>query len=102
MNTQLVSAALLHTRRAQRQTLEHLEDAREAVDTWYTGVGSVLPFYPEVRGELLLQAGRYADEIVDISAKRERRHIPFIGCGTGGSSALGLTKLRVTLHGAVY
>jgi len=36
----------------------------------------------------LLQAGRYADTLVDDSGKRARSFIPFIGSGPGGSSAL--------------
>jgi len=38
--------------------------------------------------EVLLQAGRYADEIEDVSCAQSRHTIPFIGSGTGGSSAL--------------
>lgn len=38
--------------------------------------------------EVLLQAGRYAEEIEDVSYTQSRQTIPFIGCGTGGSSAL--------------
>ena len=38
--------------------------------------------------EILIRAGRYADHIEDISSGRPRRFRPFIGCGTGGSSAL--------------
>jgi len=36
----------------------------------------------------LLQAGRYADTLVDTSVKRPRAFVPFIGSGPGGSSAL--------------
>jgi choline dehydrogenase-like flavoprotein len=38
--------------------------------------------------ETLLQAGRFADSISDLSGGRPRRFIPFVGCGAGGSSAL--------------
>jgi len=38
--------------------------------------------------DLLARAGRYFGEIADITASKVRRHIPFIGAGTGGSSAL--------------
>lgn len=38
--------------------------------------------------EILTRAGRCFDEIEDLSGKRSRRFIPFIGFGTGGSSAL--------------
>ena len=36
----------------------------------------------------LARAGRSTDEIEDISKRRPKRFIPFIGSGTGGSSAL--------------
>lgn len=42
---------------------------------------------PEHR-ELLARAGRYFGEMADVTASKVRRHIPFIGAGTGGSSAL--------------
>jgi choline dehydrogenase-like flavoprotein len=42
----------------------------------------------KVHREILLQAGRYADEVTDQSGPAARHDIPFIGCGTGGSSAL--------------
>jgi choline dehydrogenase-like flavoprotein len=38
--------------------------------------------------ETLLDSGRYAEEIVDASTRFPQRHIPFIGQGTGGSSAI--------------
>ncbi len=38
--------------------------------------------------EALSQAGRYADEIEDKTLPQSRHSIPFIGSGTGGSSAL--------------
>jgi choline dehydrogenase-like flavoprotein len=38
--------------------------------------------------EVLDRSGRYADEMIDLSAAQIRRFIPFIGTGTGGSSAL--------------
>jgi choline dehydrogenase-like flavoprotein len=37
---------------------------------------------------ILAQAGRYTDLIEDLSGLQTRSHIPFIGQGTGGSSAL--------------
>lgn len=38
--------------------------------------------------DLLVNAGRYLEEVVDESRPRARRFIPFIGAGSGGSSAL--------------
>jgi choline dehydrogenase-like flavoprotein len=38
--------------------------------------------------EILLQAGRRAEELQDVSGPYPSRHIPFIGGGAGGSSAL--------------
>jgi choline dehydrogenase-like flavoprotein len=38
--------------------------------------------------DVLLRAGRQADEISDLSAGQPRHFIPFLGAGTGGSSAL--------------
>lgn len=38
--------------------------------------------------EVLARAGRWWDEIEDVSSERSQRFVPFIGCGTGGSSAL--------------
>jgi choline dehydrogenase-like flavoprotein len=47
---------------------------------------------PEVPGpdhrDLLLAAGRYPNEIADLSRPKARRLIPFLGAGSGGSSAL--------------
>ncbi len=37
---------------------------------------------------ILRRAGRWSGEIEDQSARRAYSYIPFIGCGTGGSSAL--------------
>ncbi len=51
-------------------------------------------FFPHIAvpsGEhraILAASGRWADMLEDASAPRVRRHIPFIGSGTGGSSAL--------------
>jgi choline dehydrogenase-like flavoprotein len=42
----------------------------------------------EAHREILERAGRYADVIEDRSQRRARSYIPFIGAGTGGSSAL--------------
>ena len=39
-------------------------------------------------GNDLLRAGRCDFEITDTSKRNERRFVPFIGCGVGGSSAL--------------
>lgn len=50
--------------------------------------------FPDVRAPAarhaayLRQAGRCWDELVDVSGKRERTFVPFIGSGAGGSSAL--------------
>lgn len=38
--------------------------------------------------QLLAKAGRWTDYIEDVSGKRVRRYIPFIGAGSGGSSSL--------------
>jgi choline dehydrogenase-like flavoprotein len=38
--------------------------------------------------DALARAGRSNDEIEDISGRRSKRFVPFIGSGTGGSSAL--------------
>ncbi len=38
--------------------------------------------------DALARAGRTTDEIEDVSGRRSRRFVPFIGSGTGGSSAL--------------
>ena len=38
--------------------------------------------------DALARAGRTTDEIDDISGRRSKRFVPFIGSGTGGSSAL--------------
>jgi choline dehydrogenase-like flavoprotein len=38
--------------------------------------------------DALARAGRTTDEVEDISGRRNRRYVPFIGSGTGGSSAL--------------
>jgi choline dehydrogenase-like flavoprotein len=38
--------------------------------------------------DALARAGRTTDEIEDISGRRSKRFVPFIGSGTGGSSAL--------------
>jgi len=42
---------------------------------------------PEHR-ELLTRAGRYSGVVADVSGSKTRDHIPFIGAGSGGSSAL--------------
>ena len=38
--------------------------------------------------DILSKAGRWTDPIIDASGKRAHSDIPFVGCGTGGSSAL--------------
>lgn len=38
--------------------------------------------------DALARAGRSTDEVEDISGRRPKRFVPFIGSGTGGSSAL--------------
>jgi choline dehydrogenase-like flavoprotein len=43
---------------------------------------------PEAYYDALARAGRSTDEIEDISGRFSRRFVPFIGSGTGGSSAL--------------
>ena len=47
------------------------------------------PAHPSAaHGDVLRRAGRWTDVVDDISGGRPRRFIPFIGSGTGGSSAL--------------
>ncbi|HVF64133.1 MAG TPA: GMC family oxidoreductase [Casimicrobiaceae bacterium] len=41
-----------------------------------------------VLDDVLLDAGRWVDEFVDVSRPKPRTFRPYIGCGTGGSSAL--------------
>lgn len=43
---------------------------------------------PEMTRPLLRQSGRYWQDIEDITSARTQRFIPFIGCGTGGSSRI--------------
>jgi choline dehydrogenase-like flavoprotein len=43
---------------------------------------------PDAYYDALARAGRTTDEIEDISGRRSKRFVPFIGSGTGGSSAL--------------
>ena len=62
--------------------------------------GAITSDYPEQRAEdkgvvldqhshaLLANAGRYNDDVIDESGPRARRFVPFIGSGSGGSSAL--------------
>jgi len=38
--------------------------------------------------DALARAGRSSDEVTDISGRRPRQFVPYIGSGTGGSSAL--------------
>jgi choline dehydrogenase-like flavoprotein len=38
--------------------------------------------------DLLMRAGRWAEELEDVTGPKPRRFVPFIGSGTGGSSAL--------------
>ncbi len=42
----------------------------------------------EKHAAVLARAGRFTEPVEDRSGPRPRRYIPFIGCGTGGSSAL--------------
>ena len=43
---------------------------------------------PETHFEALARAGRSTDEVTDVSGRFPKRSVPFIGSGTGGSSAL--------------
>ncbi len=54
-------------------------------EQWAQNKGAVLG---TESADLLANAGRYTDEIVDESSPRARRFVPFIGSGSGGSSAL--------------
>lgn len=72
----------------------------QGADTSAENAATLSGRYPEVepprRGDVLTQedrallrrSGRYADGILDVSRKRARLSVPFIGAGTGGSSAL--------------
>ena len=54
---------------------------------------------PEAYYDALARAGRSTDEIEDISGRFRRRFVPFIGSGTGGSSALyGMVCERFFVH----
>lgn len=47
------------------------------------------PEHPQTKHrKILARAGRWTDEIEDLSSNRTHRFIPFIGSGTGGSAAL--------------
>lgn len=46
------------------------------------------PLASSEQATLLAYAGRYASELEDRSKRRPRRFVPFIGAGSGGSSAL--------------
>ncbi|OBH02055.1 MULTISPECIES: GMC oxidoreductase [unclassified Mycobacterium] len=43
---------------------------------------------PQAYYDALARAGRSTDEIEDVSGRRSKRFVPFMGSGTGGSSAL--------------
>lgn len=51
-------------------------------------------FFPKIEAPerkhrgILARAGRCWEEVEDLSGRRPRRFVPFIGCGSGGSSAL--------------
>jgi tRNA A-37 threonylcarbamoyl transferase component Bud32/tetratricopeptide (TPR) repeat protein len=86
-----VSASLRHVRQAQRQTLQQLTTARDVIDHWYTGIGSLLPYYPEVQQELLNKAAEDYERFVqqgfsDPGLERER-----------GRTLLRLLAVRRTL-----
>jgi len=52
---------------------------------------------PEAIRPVLRQSGRYWQDIEDISSDKPYRFIPFIGCGTGGSSRIyGAALERLT------
>ena len=42
----------------------------------------------ESQSDVLRRAGRWTEYLEDRSSRRTKKHIPFIGMGTGGSSAL--------------
>src|SRR5690349_11882496 len=66
----------------------HLGDG-QALRGDYAETFFARPEAPQPRHrDVLLRAGRYADAVADDSGPRPRRYVPFIGCGTGGSSAL--------------
>lgn len=47
------------------------------------------PAAPDLKhADLLARAGRWSEELVDVSSPKKLTHIPFLGTGTGGSSAL--------------
>src|SRR5262245_24114775 len=43
---------------------------------------------PAKQRDILARAGRCTEEIEDVSGSRPRRFVPFMGSGTGGSTAL--------------
>jgi tetratricopeptide (TPR) repeat protein len=49
---------------AYRAALHSLRQARDATDTWYTGLGSVLQYWPEAQRVLLEEAVRNYEQIV--------------------------------------
>ncbi|WP_299616405.1 GMC oxidoreductase [Pelagibius sp.] len=66
----------------------HLEDeAALRGDYPETGIADLCLPHAQNR-DALSRAGRYGDLIEDRSGPRRRRFVPFIGAGTGGSSAL--------------
>jgi choline dehydrogenase-like flavoprotein len=68
--------------------LSHLNSPRAMLGGYAeTGFARMAAPQPQHRGSLA-RAGRYPELIEDRSAARTTRFIPFIGSGTGGSSAL--------------
>jgi tetratricopeptide (TPR) repeat protein len=81
----MVLPALHEARESQRQTLEQLAHSREVIDRWYTGVGSMLPLYPDVQHELLSQAAAEYERFVKqgfsdpgLEAERARTYLRLV------------------------
>ncbi|OAN37607.1 GMC oxidoreductase [Mycolicibacterium iranicum] len=81
--------------RAGRRVL-FVEKGRSALPEADGTIRSAMPELAEPRAgrspqayfDALARAGRSTDEILDVSGRFPKRFIPFIGSGTGGSSAL--------------
>lgn len=68
-----------------RSHLGRVEALRgEYAETFFSARGAPAP----VHADTLRRAGRFAEEMEDVSGKRPVSFIPFIGSGTGGSTAL--------------
>ncbi len=80
-----------------------LEKGRSTTDTDRVNAGMFAETFwqgikrPEATRPVLRQSGRYWQDIEDISSGKPHRFIPFIGCGTGGSTRIyGAALERLT------